>query len=159
MPSFLVTFSYLSFLCYTNFSFWFPIHFFLLASDFYWLLSILYSTFPSDWLFSCDLPFSIPFPSSSFVFLPHCLPPHFQLMPRECISSLFDNFTWTKISGSPYPAGLGRSAAWLHPDVSVFIILLLFFIMKVNCMYVSLGMIFAVWCLIVLPVPHKHSQS
>uniref|UniRef100_A0A3Q2EIA8 Chloride channel, voltage-sensitive 1a n=2 Tax=Cyprinodon variegatus TaxID=28743 RepID=A0A3Q2EIA8_CYPVA len=53
-----------------------------------------------------------------------------ELMPRECISSLFDNFTWTKISGSPYPAGLGRSAAWLHPDVSVFIILLLFFIMK-----------------------------
>uniref|UniRef100_A0A3Q2Q6R8 Chloride channel, voltage-sensitive 1a n=1 Tax=Fundulus heteroclitus TaxID=8078 RepID=A0A3Q2Q6R8_FUNHE len=53
-----------------------------------------------------------------------------ELMPRECISSLFDNFTWTKISGSPYPAGLGRSAAWLHTDVSVFIILLLFFIMK-----------------------------
>ncbi|XP_027891892.1 chloride channel protein 1-like [Xiphophorus couchianus] len=53
-----------------------------------------------------------------------------ELMPRECINSLFDNFTWTKISGSPSPAGLGRSAAWLHPDVSVFIILLLFFIMK-----------------------------
>ncbi|MED6288430.1 Chloride channel protein 1, partial [Characodon lateralis] len=54
-----------------------------------------------------------------------------ELMPRECINSLFDNFTWTKISGSPSPAGLGRSAVWLHPDVSVFIILLLFFIMKV----------------------------
>uniref|UniRef100_A0A096ME46 Chloride channel, voltage-sensitive 1a n=1 Tax=Poecilia formosa TaxID=48698 RepID=A0A096ME46_POEFO len=53
-----------------------------------------------------------------------------ELMPRECINSLFDNFTWTKISGSPSPAVLGRSAAWLHPDVSVFIILLLFFIMK-----------------------------
>ncbi|KAK2830812.1 hypothetical protein Q5P01_018743 [Channa striata] len=53
-----------------------------------------------------------------------------ELMPRECINSLFDNFTWTKISGSPPPAGLGRSAAWLHPDVSVFVILLLFFIMK-----------------------------
>uniref|UniRef100_A0A087XSL8 Chloride channel, voltage-sensitive 1a n=1 Tax=Poecilia formosa TaxID=48698 RepID=A0A087XSL8_POEFO len=53
-----------------------------------------------------------------------------KLMPRECINSLFDNFTWTKISGSPSPAVLGRSAAWLHPDVSVFIILLLFFIMK-----------------------------
>ncbi|XP_047239627.1 chloride channel protein 1-like isoform X2 [Girardinichthys multiradiatus] len=53
-----------------------------------------------------------------------------ELMPRECINSLFDNFTWTKISGSPSPAGLGRSAVWLHPDVSVFIILLLFFIMK-----------------------------
>ncbi|TKS88798.1 Chloride channel protein 1 [Collichthys lucidus] len=40
-----------------------------------------------------------------------------ELMPRECISSLFDNFTWTKISGgSPLPVGLGRSAAWLHPD-------------------------------------------
>ncbi|CAL1610929.1 unnamed protein product [Knipowitschia caucasica] len=53
-----------------------------------------------------------------------------ELMPRECINSLFDNLTWTKISGSPLPPGLGRSAAWLHPQVSVFVILLLFFIMK-----------------------------
>uniref|UniRef100_A0A8C7UUB5 Chloride channel, voltage-sensitive 1a n=1 Tax=Oncorhynchus mykiss TaxID=8022 RepID=A0A8C7UUB5_ONCMY len=53
-----------------------------------------------------------------------------ELMPRECINSLFDNFTWTKIWGSPLPPGLGRSSAWLHPDVSVFVILLLFFIMK-----------------------------
>ncbi|XP_044027910.1 chloride channel protein 1-like [Siniperca chuatsi] len=53
-----------------------------------------------------------------------------ELMPRECINSLFDNFTWTKISGSPHPVGLGRSSAWLHPDVSVFLILLLFFLMK-----------------------------
>uniref|UniRef100_A0A668AND4 Chloride channel, voltage-sensitive 1a n=1 Tax=Myripristis murdjan TaxID=586833 RepID=A0A668AND4_9TELE len=53
-----------------------------------------------------------------------------ELMPRECINSLFDNFTWTKVWGSAPPAGLGRSAAWLHPDVSVFVILLLFFLMK-----------------------------
>uniref|UniRef100_A0A8C8K276 Chloride channel protein n=1 Tax=Oncorhynchus tshawytscha TaxID=74940 RepID=A0A8C8K276_ONCTS len=53
-----------------------------------------------------------------------------ELMPRECINSLFDNFTWTKIWGSPLPPGLGRSSAWLHPDVSVFVILLLFFVMK-----------------------------
>ncbi|XP_033836395.1 chloride channel protein 1 isoform X1 [Periophthalmus magnuspinnatus] len=53
-----------------------------------------------------------------------------ELMPRECINSLFDNFTWTKISGSPLPPGLGRSTAWLHPQVSVFVILLLFFVMK-----------------------------
>ncbi|XP_034401401.1 chloride channel protein 1-like [Cyclopterus lumpus] len=53
-----------------------------------------------------------------------------ELMPRECINSLFDNFTWTKISGSPLPAGLGLSAAWLHPDVSVFLTLLLFLFMK-----------------------------
>uniref|UniRef100_A0A8C8DPZ4 Chloride channel, voltage-sensitive 1b n=1 Tax=Oryzias sinensis TaxID=183150 RepID=A0A8C8DPZ4_9TELE len=53
-----------------------------------------------------------------------------ELMPRECINSLFDNFTWTKISESPAPPGLGRSSAWLHPHVSVFVILLLFFIMK-----------------------------
>ncbi|TRY86480.1 hypothetical protein DNTS_001102 [Danionella cerebrum] len=53
-----------------------------------------------------------------------------ELMPRECINSLFDNFTWTKIWGSPPPPGLGRSAVWLHPHVSVFVILLLFFIMK-----------------------------
>lgn len=53
-----------------------------------------------------------------------------ELMPRECINSLFDNFTWTKISGSPAPPGLGRSSAWLHPHVSVFVILLLFVVMK-----------------------------
>ncbi|XP_073703949.1 chloride channel protein 1 [Garra rufa] len=53
-----------------------------------------------------------------------------ELMPRECINSLFDNFTWTKIWGSEAPPGLGRSAAWLHPQVSVFVILLLFFVMK-----------------------------
>ncbi|XP_041843813.1 chloride channel protein 1 [Melanotaenia boesemani] len=53
-----------------------------------------------------------------------------ELMPRECINSLFDNFTWTKISGSTAPPGLGRSSAWLHPHVSVFVILLLFFVMK-----------------------------
>uniref|UniRef100_A0A674F5W0 Chloride channel, voltage-sensitive 1a n=1 Tax=Salmo trutta TaxID=8032 RepID=A0A674F5W0_SALTR len=53
-----------------------------------------------------------------------------ELMPRECINSLFDNFTWTKIWGSPPPPGLGRSSAWLHADVSVFVILLLFFVMK-----------------------------
>ncbi|XP_062266610.1 chloride channel protein 1-like [Platichthys flesus] len=53
-----------------------------------------------------------------------------ELMPRECINSLFDNFTWTKISGSTLPLGLGRSAAWIHPDVSVFVVLLLFLLMK-----------------------------
>ncbi|XP_033935075.1 chloride channel protein 1, partial [Pseudochaenichthys georgianus] len=53
-----------------------------------------------------------------------------ELMPRECINSLFDNFTWTKITGSVNPPGLGRSAAWLHPHVSVFVILILFIIMK-----------------------------
>uniref|UniRef100_A0AAV2K6X8 Chloride channel protein n=1 Tax=Knipowitschia caucasica TaxID=637954 RepID=A0AAV2K6X8_KNICA len=51
-------------------------------------------------------------------------------MPRQCINSLFDNYTWTKLSGSAPPSALGLSAAWLHPDVSVFITLLLFFIMK-----------------------------
>lgn len=59
-----------------------------------------------------------------------------QLMPRECINSLFDNLTWTKISGPTLPLGLGRSSAWLHPSVSVFVILLLFFIMKV-CVHCS----------------------
>uniref|UniRef100_A0A8B9R3W5 Chloride voltage-gated channel 1 n=1 Tax=Astyanax mexicanus TaxID=7994 RepID=A0A8B9R3W5_ASTMX len=53
-----------------------------------------------------------------------------ELMPREAINSLFDNFTWTKIWGSASPPGLGRSSAWFHPDVNVFIVLLLFFIMK-----------------------------
>ncbi|XP_077454070.1 chloride channel protein 1-like [Stigmatopora argus] len=53
-----------------------------------------------------------------------------ELMPRECINSLFDNFTWTKISASSPPPGLGRSTVWLHPQVSVFVILVLFLVMK-----------------------------
>nr|XP_057902712.1 chloride channel protein 1-like [Doryrhamphus excisus] len=54
-----------------------------------------------------------------------------ELMPRECINSLFDNYTWTKISTSlPLPPGLGRSRVWFHPDVSIFVVLLLFFLMK-----------------------------
>ncbi|NWI34185.1 CLCN1 protein, partial [Sula dactylatra] len=51
-----------------------------------------------------------------------------ELMPREAISSLFDNYTWAKYTGDPRI--LGKSAAWIHPKVSVFIIILLFFLMK-----------------------------
>ncbi|KAM4702759.1 chloride channel protein 1 [Rhinophrynus dorsalis] len=51
-----------------------------------------------------------------------------ELMPRESIVVLFDNHTWTKHVGNT--AILGRSAAFLHPSVSVFITLPLFFIMK-----------------------------
>ncbi|KAJ8389428.1 hypothetical protein AAFF_G00119660 [Aldrovandia affinis] len=72
----------------------------------------------------------------TFVIATLTFPPGFgqfmagELMPRECINSLFDNFTWTKISGFPLPPGLGHSSAWLHPQASVFVILLLFFVMK-----------------------------
>ncbi|XP_037129075.1 chloride channel protein 1 isoform X1 [Syngnathus acus] len=72
----------------------------------------------------------------TFIIATFTFPPGFgqfmagELMPRECINSLFDNFTWTKISTSAPPPGLGRSAVWLHPQVSVFIILLLFLVMK-----------------------------
>uniref|UniRef100_A0A8C5RBU8 Chloride voltage-gated channel 1 n=1 Tax=Leptobrachium leishanense TaxID=445787 RepID=A0A8C5RBU8_9ANUR len=51
-----------------------------------------------------------------------------ELMPRESISVLFDNNTWTKHVGDT--SVLGRSAAFIHPTVSVFITLPLFFIMK-----------------------------
>ncbi|CAM5081202.1 unnamed protein product [Natator depressus] len=51
-----------------------------------------------------------------------------ELMPREAISSLFDNYTWAKHMGDPQI--LGKSAIWIHPKVSVFVIILLFFIMK-----------------------------
>uniref|UniRef100_A0A671WCL0 Chloride voltage-gated channel 1 n=1 Tax=Sparus aurata TaxID=8175 RepID=A0A671WCL0_SPAAU len=72
----------------------------------------------------------------TFIIATFTFPPGFgqfmagELMPRECINSLFDNFTWTKISGYPPPPGLGRSSAWLHPHVSVFVVLVLFCIMK-----------------------------
>ncbi|KAM9698182.1 chloride channel protein 1 isoform 2-T2 [Dama dama] len=51
-----------------------------------------------------------------------------ELMPREAISTLFDNNTWVKHMGDP--ESLGRSAVWIHPKASVVIVLLLFFIMK-----------------------------
>lgn len=55
--------------------------------------------------------------------------PLLQLMPREAISTLFDNNTWVKHVGDP--ESLGRSAVWIHPQVNVVIIVFLFFIMKV----------------------------
>lgn len=77
-----------------------------------------------------------------------CLSFVMQLMPRECINSLFDNFTWTKIWGSPAPLGLGNSAAWLHPQVSVFVILLLFIVMKVLvcCRNISVTKLHPICC-------------
>ncbi|KAM9216444.1 chloride channel protein 1 [Dugong dugon] len=51
-----------------------------------------------------------------------------ELMPREAISTLFDNNTWVKHIGDP--GSLGLSAAWIHPKVNVVIIILLFFVMK-----------------------------
>ncbi|XP_038597277.1 chloride channel protein 1 [Tachyglossus aculeatus] len=51
-----------------------------------------------------------------------------ELMPREAISTLFDNHTWTKHVGDLEVLGL--SAIWIHPHVSVPIIIFLFFIMK-----------------------------
>uniref|UniRef100_A0A6I8P592 Chloride voltage-gated channel 1 n=1 Tax=Ornithorhynchus anatinus TaxID=9258 RepID=A0A6I8P592_ORNAN len=51
-----------------------------------------------------------------------------ELMPREVISTLFDNHTWTKHVGDLEVLGL--SAAWIHPHVSVPIVIFLFFIMK-----------------------------
>nr|XP_021520964.1 chloride channel protein 1 [Aotus nancymaae] len=51
-----------------------------------------------------------------------------ELMPREAISTLFDNNTWVKHAGDP--KSLGQSAVWIHPQVNVVIIIFLFFIMK-----------------------------
>nr|XP_020036712.1 chloride channel protein 1 [Castor canadensis] len=51
-----------------------------------------------------------------------------ELMPREAISTLFDNNTWVKHVGDP--TSLGQSAVWIHPQVNVVIIIFLFFIMK-----------------------------
>lgn len=51
-------------------------------------------------------------------------------MPREAISTLFDNYTWIKHHGDTQI--LGKSAAWIHPKVNVFVIILLFFLVKVG---------------------------
>ncbi|XP_001915671.3 chloride channel protein 1 isoform X1 [Equus przewalskii] len=51
-----------------------------------------------------------------------------ELMPREAISTLFDNNTWVKHVGDP--ESLGQSAVWIHPRVNVVIIIFLFFVMK-----------------------------
>ncbi|XP_071986267.1 chloride channel protein 1 isoform X2 [Engystomops pustulosus] len=50
-----------------------------------------------------------------------------ELMPRESITVLFDNHTWTKYVNNTKE--LGRSNAFIHP-VGVFVTLPLFFIMK-----------------------------
>ncbi|MBN3325089.1 CLCN1 protein, partial [Atractosteus spatula] len=70
----------------------------------------------------------------TFVIATLTFPPGFgqymagELMPRECINSLFDNLTWTKLSGSQQ--NLGRTSAWVNPHINVFIVLLLFFVNK-----------------------------
>ncbi|NWV14837.1 CLCN1 protein, partial [Ptilonorhynchus violaceus] len=51
-----------------------------------------------------------------------------ELMPREAISTLFDNYTWIKHTGDTQI--LGKSAAWIHPKVSVFVTILLFLLVK-----------------------------
>nr|XP_012623553.1 chloride channel protein 1 isoform X3 [Microcebus murinus] len=51
-----------------------------------------------------------------------------ELMPREAISTLFDNNTWVKHTGDP--ESLGLSAVWIHPQVNVVIVISLFFVMK-----------------------------
>ncbi|NXM76587.1 CLCN1 protein, partial [Serilophus lunatus] len=51
-----------------------------------------------------------------------------ELMPREAISTLFDNYTWIKHTGDTQI--LGKSAAWIHPKVSIFVVILLFFLVK-----------------------------
>ncbi|XP_031517175.1 chloride channel protein 1-like [Papio anubis] len=51
-----------------------------------------------------------------------------ELMPREAISTLFDNNTWVKHAGDL--ESLGQSAVWIHPRVNVVIIIFLFFVMK-----------------------------
>uniref|UniRef100_H0X9E5 Chloride channel protein 1 n=2 Tax=Otolemur garnettii TaxID=30611 RepID=H0X9E5_OTOGA len=51
-----------------------------------------------------------------------------ELMPREAISTLFDNNTWVKHVGDP--ESLGRSAVWIHPQVNVVVVITLFFFMK-----------------------------
>ncbi|XP_067998185.1 chloride channel protein 1 [Melanerpes formicivorus] len=51
-----------------------------------------------------------------------------ELMPREAISTLFDNYTWARHTGDTQI--LGKSAAWIHPKVSVFVVILLFFLVK-----------------------------
>ncbi|NWW74428.1 CLCN1 protein, partial [Climacteris rufus] len=61
-----------------------------------------------------------------------------ELMPREAISTLFDNYTWIKHTGDTQI--LGKSAAWIHPKVSVFIIILLFFLVKFCMAVVSITM-------------------
>uniref|UniRef100_A0A8D0L4D3 Chloride voltage-gated channel 1 n=1 Tax=Sphenodon punctatus TaxID=8508 RepID=A0A8D0L4D3_SPHPU len=70
----------------------------------------------------------------TFVLASLTFPPGFgqfmagELMPREAISTLFDNYTWVKHMEDAQI--LGKSAAWIHPRVSVLVVILLFFVMK-----------------------------
>ncbi|XP_067833664.1 chloride channel protein-like, partial [Heptranchias perlo] len=58
-----------------------------------------------------------------------------ELVPRETINSLFDNHTWTKPIDDPLT--LGNSAVWIHPNVNVFIVLTVYFIMNVRLVALS----------------------
>ncbi|XP_059815329.1 chloride channel protein-like, partial [Hypanus sabinus] len=51
-----------------------------------------------------------------------------ELMPRETINSLFDNLTWSKVTD---PKVLGHSAAWFHPQISIFLVLAIYVVMNV----------------------------
>ncbi|XP_062895450.1 chloride channel protein-like [Mobula hypostoma] len=50
-----------------------------------------------------------------------------ELMPRETINSLFDNYTWSKVTD---PKALGHSAAWFHSRISVFLVLAIYVVMN-----------------------------
>lgn len=65
--------------------------------------------------------------------LPACLSSlPVQLTQRETLLALFDNYTWSKHLKGDHFDDSDYSVAWKHPQVNVFVMLTISFIMKVR---------------------------
>lgn len=64
----------------------------------------------------------------SHVFVPVIL----QLTQKESLVTLLDNRTWSKHGIAEDFDYIGHSQAWQHPQVNVFVTLVLFIVMKVR---------------------------
>ena len=92
-----------------------------------------------------------------------CMSSITQLTQHESLVALFDNRTWSRQGMAEEFDYISHSHAWKHPQVNVFITLILFIIMKVGlvigcgclhvCMYVCICVLASVWqykCVVVL---------
>ena len=58
--------------------------------------------------------------------------PSHQLTQKESLVTLLDNRTWAKQGIAEEFDYIGHSQAWKHPQVNVFVTLVIFIVMKVN---------------------------
>lgn len=66
------------------------------------------------------------------LFHPRFVPLLLQLTQKESLVTLLDNRTWAKHGIAEEFDYIGHSQAWQHPQVNVFVTLVLFIVMKVR---------------------------